>query len=90
MLIFNTTGSNAKDAEMVNILSWLKVTASKSVSILWLKVRLQQDLKESDKSKGQNIWPCLSQITLSFWWFAYKTPYLHLLAEKNEKLTTTS
>lgn len=58
MLIFNTTGLNAKDAEMVNILSWLKVTASKSVSILWLKVRLQIRFeKESIKARAEYLDP---------------------------------
>lgn len=58
MLIFNTRGSNAKDAEMVNILSWLKVTASKPVSILWLNVRLQIRFeKESIKARAEYLDP---------------------------------
>ena len=58
MLIFNTRGSNAKDAEMVNILSWLKVRASKPVSTLWLKVRLQIRFeKESIKARAEYLDP---------------------------------
>lgn len=58
ILIFITVNSNAKHVEIVKILSKLKIRSSKSIAMLWLKVRLQiKSEKESIKTRAKYLDP---------------------------------